>query len=134
MFLLNINDWSSILILDRRIASQVEIAVAVANSLAEVDKSGKVSKKVHRDIWDMILAIFSTTNKGKQLGNNSNNRNSPVLGISRNLQPFLQKIRDVKCFNFMISLISKIHNILKDDANSDMIVEYTNLFPATISE
>lgn len=133
MFLLNINDWSSILILDRR-ASQFEIPVAVANSLAEVEKSGKVSKKVHRDIWDLVLSMFCTNNKNKSLGSNSNNRNSPILGISRNLQPFLQKIRDVKVFNFMISLIAKIHNILKDDSSSDMNVEYANLFPTIISE
>lgn len=134
MLLLNINDWSSILVLDRRIACQLEIQIAVANSLAEVDKSGKVTKKIHRDIWELVLAMFNTNLKNKQLGGNSNNRNSPILGVSRNLQPFLQRIRDVKLFNFMISLIAKIYNILKDDAGSEMNVEYAGLFPTIISE
>lgn len=120
--------------LDKRIASQVELPVAVAASLAEIEKSGKVSKKIHRDVWDLILNMFSTNNKTKPLGNNSNNRNSPILAVSRSLQPFLQRIRDIKVFNFMINLISKMHNILKDDVSSDMNIELAPIFPTLISE
>lgn len=133
MFLLNISDWSSILTLDRRITCQLEISVAIANSLAEVEKSGKVTKKAHRDIWDLVLGMFTSNNKSnKSLG--GNNRNSPFATVSRNLQPILRKIRDVKLFSFMISLIAKIHTILKDDSTSDMNVEYAALFPTIISE
>ncbi|KAL5273121.1 INTS8 family protein [Megaselia abdita] len=133
MFLLNMNDWSSVLTLDRRIACQLEIQVAIANSMTEIEKSGKVLKKIHRDIWDLVLSMFVANNKSKQLGSNSN-RNSPILGVSRTLQPFLQKIRDVKLFNFMISLIAKIHNILKDEPSSDLTLEYASIFTSMIPD
>lgn len=128
MVLLNLNDWNALMFLDKRLAS-LELPIAFAATFLEMEKL-KTSKKMPRDAWDIVLAMFSTSQQ-KRGGGNS--RNSPSLVVSSSLYPFLKKIREPKVFSLAISLLAKIHNILKDDPNLDLNGDYVNLWPANIS-
>lgn len=46
---------------------------------------------------------------------------------------FLATLREPLAVSIMLSLLAKIHNLLIDDASMELVVEYTNLWPATIS-
>lgn len=129
MVLLNLNDWNALMFLDKRLAS-LELPIAFAATFLEMEKL-KTSKKMPRDAWDIVLAMFSTSQQ-KRGGGNS--RNSPSLVVSSSLYPFLKKIREPKVFSLAISLLAKIHNILKDDPNLDLNGDYVNLWPANISK
>uniref|UniRef100_A0A1A9WIS6 INTS8 TPR repeats domain-containing protein n=1 Tax=Glossina brevipalpis TaxID=37001 RepID=A0A1A9WIS6_9MUSC len=149
IMLLNLNEWSSLMFLDKRLP-QLELPITFAATFLDMEKM-KGSKKICRDAWDLVLTMFLNNNAKR--GNSGNNtgssgnastsavgsgsggssRNSPCLAISTGLQPFFKKIRHQMVFSLAISLLSKIHNLLKDDPNYDLNGEYMQLWPTTVN-
>uniref|UniRef100_A0A1A9ZGI3 INTS8 TPR repeats domain-containing protein n=1 Tax=Glossina pallidipes TaxID=7398 RepID=A0A1A9ZGI3_GLOPL len=149
VMLLNLNEWNSLMFLDKRLP-QLELPITFAATFLDMEKM-KGSKKICRDAWDLVLTMFLNNNAKR--GNSGNNaggggnpstsavgggsggssRNSPCLAISTGLQPFFKKIRHQMVFNLAISLLSKIHNLLKDDPNYDLNGEYMQLWPTTVN-
>lgn len=66
-------------------------------------------------------------------GGNNGQRSSPCPGMANSLQNFIKMIRHQTVFNLMISILAKIHNLLKDDANYDINGEYMHLWPTSLS-
>lgn len=154
MMLLNLNDWQTLSTLDKRL-NYLELPIAFATTFIEMEKLQKGVKKICRDVWDLVLAMFTSSNNNNAQqtskrggggsgggvsagaggpGSGSGGRNSPNITISSNLYPFLKKIRDSLVFSLAISLLAKIHNILKDDPNFDINAEYMYLWPSSISK
>ncbi|KAM7342295.1 integrator complex subunit 8 [Cochliomyia hominivorax] len=137
LMLLNLNDWNAIVVLDKRLP-QLELPIAFAATFLDMEKM-KGPKKICRDAWDLVLSMFLNTSKrGSSVGGGSgsgggSSRNSPCLAVSTGLHPFLKRIRHQMLFNLAISMLGKIHNILKDDANHDLNGEYMQLWPTSIS-
>lgn len=73
-------------------------------------------------------------NASSSSGNNNNPRYSPCPGGTSNLQSFIKLSRHQTVFNLIISMLAKIHNLLKDDANYDINGEYMHLWPTTLSK
>ncbi|XP_075164917.1 integrator complex subunit 8 [Haematobia irritans] len=135
--LLNLNDWNAVIMLDKRLP-QLELVIAFAATFVDMEKM-KGPKKICRDVWDLVLSMFLNTSKrGGSAGAGSgsgggSSRNSPCLAVSTGLYPFLKRIRHQMLFNLAISMLGKIHNILKDDVNHDLNGEYMQLWPTSIS-
>lgn len=136
--LLNLSDWNTIMLLDKRLP-QLELPIAFAATFLDMEKM-KGPKKICRDAWDLVLSMFlNTAKRGGSAGAGScsgggSSRNSPSLAVSTGLHPFLKRIRHQMLFNLAISMLGKIHNILKDDANHDLNGEYMQLWPTSISK
>lgn len=135
--LLNLNDWSAVILLDKRLP-QLELAISFAATFLDMEKM-KGPKKICRDAWDLVLSMFLNTSKrGGSVGGSGSgggsSRNSPSLAVSTGLYPFLKRIRYQMLFNLAISMLAKIHNILKDDVNHELNGEYMQLWPTSISK
>lgn len=128
IMLLNLSEWQALSFLDKRLP-QLELPLAFATTFLDMEKM-KGTKKACRDAWDIVLPLFSNQTKR---GGGGNSRNSPSLAINTGLQSFLKRIRDQGLFSLVISLLGKIHNILKDDANYELNGEYIQLWPTSIS-
>lgn len=86
--LLNLNEWTSLLTLDKRFPT-MDLCAAFAAAVTESENFK--AKKVCRDAWDYVLPMFSTSMKrGIPAA-----RDSPSLIVSTNLLPFLKKLRNV---------------------------------------
>lgn len=86
MMLLNLNEWSAVANLDRRL-THLELAIAFATTFIDMEKM-KGAKKICRDAWDLVLSTFYynskrsnvvSSNSGNQ-GNNVSNNGSPGNG------------------------------------------------------
>ncbi|KAI8039679.1 integrator complex subunit 8 [Drosophila gunungcola] len=121
IMLLNLTEFPPLLYLDKR-AGPLELPLAFAATFIEMEKM-KGTKKVCRDAWELMLSMFLNVPKRGTAG---------VGGIS-SLQAFLQRIRHQSVFGLAISMIGKIHNILKDDPNHDLSCEYMQLWPTSIN-
>lgn len=122
IMLLNLTEFTPLIYLDKR-SGALELPVAFAATFIEMEKM-KGPKKVCRDAWDLMLSMFLSVPK----------RASSGVGGSSSLQPFLQRIRHQSIFGLSISMIGKIHNILKDDPNHDLSCEYMQLWPTSINK
>lgn len=65
----------------------------------------------------------------------SHSRDVPnVAAEARNaFNAFLATLREPLAVSVMLSLLAKIHNLLIDDTSMELVVEYTSLWPTTIS-
>jgi integrator complex subunit 8 len=126
--LLNLNEWNSVVFNDKRFAS-LELCSAFAVTIIDIDKF-KGIKKLNREAWDLVLPMFSAQSQKRQTAM----RDSPTLLVASNLNPFLKKLRDPTIVAIVLSLLAKLHNVLKDESNLDINCEYLYLWPATISK
>lgn len=67
-------------------------------------------------------------------GGNNSAKYSQSSGTTNSLQAFIKSIRHQTVFNLTISILAKIHNLLKDDSNYDINGEYMNLWPTSLSK
>lgn len=123
IMLLNLTDFPPLLYLDKR-AQQLELPLAFAATFIEMEKM-KGPKKVCRDAWELILSMFLNVPKRAAAAG---------VGASSALQAFLQRVRHQSVFGLAISMLGKMHNILKDDPNHDLSCEYMQLWPTSINK
>lgn len=121
--LLNLNDWSSLLTPDKRYPA-LELSASVAQAYLDIEKF-KGTKKNSRDAWDLILPMFINPPTSRQ--------RHPTDNLSM-LQSFLAKLRDPLVISIVLSLLAKLHNILKDETNLDLNAEYMFLWPANVNK
>ncbi|EDW00928.1 integrator complex subunit 8 [Drosophila grimshawi] len=124
IMLLNLTDFPPLLYLDKRV-QQLELPLAFAATFIEMEKM-KGPKKVCRDAWELMLSMFlNVPKRASSTGAGS--------GASSSLQAFLQRVRHQSVFGLAISMLGKMHNILKDDPNHDLSCEYMQLWPTSIN-
>lgn len=123
IMLLNLTDFPPLLYLDKR-AQQLELPLAFAATFIEMEKM-KGPKKVCRDAWELMLSMFLNVPK---------RASSTGAGANSALHAFLQRVRHQSVFGLAISMLGKMHNILKDDPNHDLICEYMQLWPTSINK
>lgn len=135
--LLNLSEYQSVLLTEKR-SAYLDLCSAFATAIIDIDKlKGQGQKKVNKEPWDMILPIFlnQPNNQGgakRQGGRDS--RDSPSLQQNLNLNAFLKRLRDPLIISILLSLLSRLHNALKDDGNFEIYAEYMLLWPATVSK
>lgn len=115
--LINLNETSGLISSEKRFPSS-DLYLAVANAIVDLEHYKAITaKKVCREAWDLVLAMFSTNagmpssssasssqggkrNMGPSTsgsigsGGISHVRDSPTIIVSTSLSPFLKKLRD----------------------------------------
>ncbi|ALC42113.1 IntS8 [Drosophila busckii] len=124
IMLLNLTDFPALLYLDKR-TPQLELPFAFAATFIEMEKL-KGPKKVCRDAWELIVSMFLNVPKRASATGTGNAAISSLLA-------FLQRLRHQSVFGLAISMLGKMHNILKDDPNHDLICEYMQLWPTSVN-
>lgn len=119
--LLNLNDWNSLLNPDKRYPA-LELSAAIAQAYLDIEKF-KGTKKTNREAWDLILQMFIN-----QQGSRRHPSDNSIM-----LQQFFCKLRDPVVISIVLSLLAKLHNILKDETNLDLNAEYMFLWPTNVN-
>ncbi|KAL4709185.1 hypothetical protein ACJJTC_008113 [Scirpophaga incertulas] len=115
-----------------------EIAAALCAACIELQR-GKGTRKFPRTLWDIALAVYSNGPAGpvkrNASGTPSHSRDAPnATAETRNaFNAFLATLREPLAVGVMLSLLARIHNLLLDDNNLELVVEYTSLWPSAIS-
>lgn len=120
--LLNLNDWNSLLNPDKRYPA-LELSAAIAQAYLDIEKF-KGTKKTNREAWDLILQMFIN-----QQGSRRHPSDNSIM-----LQQFFCKLRDPVVISIVLSLLAKLHNILKDETNLDLNAEYMFLWPTNVNK
>ncbi|KAJ8935125.1 hypothetical protein NQ318_015779, partial [Aromia moschata] len=126
--LLNLGRWDFLINLDKRWTT-FEITSAIALACQEIVKQ-KGNKKLSKNLWDIVLPVFITTGSQSKRGNTGYH---DVSSIKNNLLSVLFKLKDSWCLSAVISLLTKLFNILKDESSLELQVEYSNLWPVVVS-
>lgn len=76
-----------------------------------------------------VLPVFAPnlSKRGSSGYHDTNNLKTNVLSI------FL-RLKDSWCLTIVISMLTKLYNIFKDEANFELQVDYMALWPATVSK
>ncbi|XP_026281611.1 integrator complex subunit 8 [Frankliniella occidentalis] len=116
----------------------VELAAAFAYACQDIIRQ-KGGRHVSRDAWDLVLPVFlreTTKRTSSGIPIHHSHRDSPVSSGGLNsstLWAFLSQLRDPTMITLALSLLARIHNVLRDDSKFDINVDYVNLWPASIS-
>lgn len=138
--MLNLNDWAGCNISDSKMSPIVELCVAFSNTITDIQQDTKSKIQRKREFWDLVLPMFSLSSqqypKRSQQSRRSSDSpgrfNAPLMNVSV-LKQFLEKIRDPFVITIVLSMLSKMHNLLKDDANTELNIEHFQLWPLSIS-
>lgn len=129
--LLNLNEWPSVVFPEtaKHRFPSMELITAFASVGLDKEKFKGVSKKC-RDCWDLVLPLFcNAPPKSRNVS-----RESPTSMITPSINPFLKKLRDPYVVSVVMSLLAKLHNILKDESNFDINADYMFFWPTSISK
>ncbi|CAH2990018.1 unnamed protein product [Chilo suppressalis] len=132
--LVNACEWEGV----GAVAGPGEVAAALCAACIELQR-GKAARKFPRPLWDYVLSVYSNGSVGpvkrNAAGMASHSRDAPnAAAEARNaFNAFLATLREPLAVSVMLSLLARIHNLLIDDNTLELVVEYTNLWPTTIS-
>lgn len=146
LMLLNLGQWDvltvgmSAVCSDKRLNLPIcELASGLAYACQDIVKF-KGNKKVSRDAWDLIVPVFGHAgNMQKRGGGGAGtvmHQDSPSLmsGINHYvILQFVLQLRDVSVLTCCIALLARLHNVLRDEVNLELIVEQTALWPGVVS-
>ncbi|CAH2068538.1 unnamed protein product, partial [Iphiclides podalirius] len=115
-----------------------ETAAALCAACLELQR-GKATRKFPRPLWDYALSVFCNGTgapvKRNAGGLPAHSRDAPTASAdSRSaFNGFLATLREPLAIGVMLSLLARIHNVLVDDSSTELVVEYTNLWPSSVS-
>ncbi|KAJ8928548.1 hypothetical protein NQ314_018886 [Rhamnusium bicolor] len=124
--LLNLGRWDFLINHDKRWTT-FEITSAIALACQEIVKQ-KGNKKISKSLWDIVLPVFATSTSQSKRSNYHD-----ISNIKSNLVSIFFKLKDSWCLTVVISLLTKLFNILKDESSLELHVDYANLWPNVIS-
>lgn len=145
LMMVNLNDWGSCTVPDPKMSLIFELCVSFSNTMMDIqqDSKGKNPLQKKREFWDLILPIFSLSNQQQNPNPKRNQQNrrssdSPgrFLATSMNVsifKKFLDKMKDPFVITILLSMLSKMHNLLRDDSNMELSIENFHLWPLSIS-
>uniref|UniRef100_T1J245 INTS8 TPR repeats domain-containing protein n=1 Tax=Strigamia maritima TaxID=126957 RepID=T1J245_STRMM len=123
-YLLTVQQWDYLASCDFGRNSRFEcahFACILAKVCLEI-RANSGSRKAVKELWELMLPIFT---------NNSNQQKRSSSGTA--LNQFMEKVQNILPLSVMISCLAKLHNILKDDSNNNIFLEYSTPWPAVVS-
>lgn len=133
IFLLNNEEWDYLTGLEKR-SSHCEFAAAISAVCQEIVKF-KGSRKFPREAWDMLLIAFGPAREQPQKRNSSGNATTNSWkDIMASISGTLTRLREPTALTVAISLLARIHNVLKDESSQELYTQYLALWPASISK
>lgn len=139
LMLLNLNEWTSCTSLDSKRNSVIELSAAFSTILMDLEKFK--SKKCNRDVWDLVLPLFATNQsqaaqkRSSSVSGKSNEHSIPQTTLALSIfRQFLEKLRDPLTISILLSMLAKIHNLLKDETQFDLNMDHMYLWPTNITK
>ncbi|KAK0179235.1 hypothetical protein PV327_008044 [Microctonus hyperodae] len=135
IFLLNMAEWDYLCGLEKR-WSHCEFVATISAVCQEVIKF-KGSRKFPKAAWDTLLIAFGPSRDQPQkrsssnISGNSTNTNSKDLMAS--ILGTLSKLRERTALTVIISLLARLHNVLRDESSLELYTQHLSLWPASIS-
>ncbi|XP_022196434.1 integrator complex subunit 8 [Nilaparvata lugens] len=138
--LLNLADWEALTsraFIDPSSPS-CQLITAMAFACQDMIKF-KGNKKVTRDAWDLVVPAFLNQGSSGKRGNianlahgqTSSNSNGVTLSV---VTQVLADLRDVTALTIAISLLSRIHNLLRDDQYGlELDADHTGMWPGVMN-
>ncbi|XP_066594619.1 integrator complex subunit 8 [Prorops nasuta] len=134
VFLLNMAEWDYLINLEKR-WSYSEFAAAISSVCQDIVKY-KGARKFSREAWDMVLAVFGPSRDQPQKRSNANSATGSG-GISRDtitgVTGTVNRLRDPMVLSVVISLLARLHNVLRDESSLELHTQYLSLWPAVVS-
>lgn len=139
LMLLNFNEWTSCTSLDTKRNSIIELSAAVSTILMDLEKFK--SKKCNRDVWDLVLPLFAqgqsqaALKRSMSVSGKSSEHSIPQSTLALAcFRQFLEKLREPLAISLMLSMLAKIHNLLKDETQFDLNMDHMYLWPTNITK
>ncbi|XP_013381421.1 integrator complex subunit 8 [Lingula anatina] len=134
-FLLNIKDWDYLGNLDNTNSGYIEFGRLLSLLCKELPNM-KESRKAAREVWEAVLQIFTTTEQQKRSSSgapSSMKRESNLGLISRaHFVQFIQRIKDPVVLSALVSCVTKLYNLLKNDLTSEISSDYVTMWPTAL--
>ncbi|XP_071579185.1 integrator complex subunit 8 isoform X3 [Temnothorax nylanderi] len=132
VFLLNLAEWDYLTSLEKR-WNYTEFAAAISNVCQDIVKY-KGTRKFPRDAWDMILAAFGPARdqSQKRSSSGSNSGSSSSRDVATGIAHTLTRLREPMVLTVVISLLARLHNVLRDESSLELNTQYLSLWPAGI--
>lgn len=118
-YLLNGNDLNTSIVYEKR-NPVLQFATELGTVINEVELYRNGTRKTVPYVWILCMQMFETGPK----------RSNPIPTI---ILPLVKQTRDGAVFAVLISLLARLHNILKDEINADISSDLFFLWPATLS-
>ncbi|XP_014662496.1 PREDICTED: integrator complex subunit 8-like [Priapulus caudatus] len=133
-FLLNVKDWDYLRSLPNANNGCLKLACIMANVCKDLPNTN--SRNLARDVWNAVMGVFSVSSQQKRTSSGmvSNiHRDSFQMLLPRSeFIEFTCKIKVDIVLSVLISCLTKIYNILKDDSLKEVFLDYMYLWPSTI--
>lgn len=130
VFLLNMSEWDYLTNLEKQ-WSCFEFAAALSNVAKHK------GQKFPKDAWEMVLTACRP-NRDMPQKRSSSNSGSSGNSISRdalaNISSTFSRLREVTVLNIAISLLARLHNILRDESSLELYITYLNMWPASVTK
>lgn len=145
MILMNLNEWPSCVLADKKKDPIIELCTFLASIMQDFEKykHGQITKKFNLDLWNLVLPIFAQPQSQSQSmkrsvsvsGRNNAASTEPQSLLNLTLfRQFAEKLRDPLLITVVLSLLAKIYNILKDESNFELSIDYLQMWPGSISK
>ncbi|KAH0567519.1 integrator complex subunit 8 [Cotesia glomerata] len=143
VFLLNMAEWDYFCGLDKR-WNQCDFAAAISSVCQEIVKQ-KGTRKFPREAWDLLLVTFGPPKDlpQKRSSTSGNSGSSTTISIGGSggtkdimnniITSTLLRLREPTALAVAISLLARIHNVLRDESSLELYTQYLTLWPASIS-
>lgn len=130
---MNLGRWDYLVNYDKRWTT-FEITSALALACQEMVKH-KGNKNFSKNLWDLVVPIFANQPFQSKRNNTTNNfHESHLTALKVNIMSIFSKLRDSVTLTVVISLLTKLLNILRDESTLELQVEYINQWPDVISK
>ncbi|XP_077274442.1 integrator complex subunit 8 isoform X1 [Temnothorax americanus] len=132
VFLLNMAEWDYLTSLEKR-WNYTEFAAAISTVCQDIVKY-KGTRKFPRDAWDMILAAFGPgrDQSQKRSSSGSNSGSSSSRDVATGIAHTFTRLREPMVLNVVISLLGRLHNVLRDESSLELHTQYLSLWPAGV--
>jgi len=85
-------------------------------------------KKFARDVWESVLPFMTPSgNKRKDIGQNDQ------IKERNQMQRFLERVSNLELALLVLSLLSSLYNVAKDDPSTELVSVYATLWPTGLS-
>lgn len=103
-----------------------------ASALSNVAKHK--GQKFPKEAWDMVLSACKPNRDlpQKRSAGNSGSGSSVSRDSLASISSTFSRLREVTVLNIAISLLVRMHNILRDESSLELYTMYLNMWPASI--
>ncbi|CAI9737955.1 Hypothetical predicted protein [Octopus vulgaris] len=136
VFLLNVKDWEYLSNMEGSSNGFIEVSLLLARACKEINGT-KTARKPARDFWEAVGNIFSDNLSQKRsiTGRETmiHRNNSLAVMSKESFCQFIKKIKEPTILSFLISCLTKLYNILKDNISSEIFSNYITIWPTNIN-